>query len=221
MDSLALKGRGFSPAIYLQRKWALAPEGAMRPSRENFRQAGQTYFATFQTVQRQCFFRNERWSSLLLKTLQRYTDQLHLHDFVIMHDHIHLLLSPEVALEKAIQLVKGGFSFSARREFSWKGDIWQSGFTDHRIRNTEDFHIHIAYIEKNVSSSIAEAIAVRGLDSALILAPVPQWLKPRSMQSIYGGAEAPPLQDSAVSIEERTDIHYAKDAKDLFRKLGI
>ncbi len=75
----------------------------MRPSRELFRQADQTYFATFQTARRQCFFRNERWSSLFLTTLEHYLFQTGLHDFVLMPDPIHLLLSPH-----SVVAVNGG-----------------------------------------------------------------------------------------------------------------
>jgi len=115
----------------------------MRPTRELFRQADQTYFVSFQTAQRQGFFRNERWSTLFLHTLEHYLPQTGLHEFVIMPDHVHLLLSPPAALERAIQLIKGGFSFRAKRELSWRGDIWQVGFTDHRIRDISDLDIHL------------------------------------------------------------------------------
>jgi putative transposase len=205
----------------------------MRPSRELFRQADQTYFASFQTAQRQCFFRNERWSSLFLATLTRYMQQLGLHDFVIMPDHVHLLLSPQVPLERAVQLVKGGFSFQARRELQWPGDIWQAGFSDHRVRNITDWENHCEYIRKNALSKQSEGKALCGKDSSLSLHPLPQWLKPNFFSESTGGAEAPPLQTRPTLLEEfyrqhsppspagRTDIHTCKDAADLFRKLGI
>jgi putative transposase len=148
----------------------------MRPSREPFRQTDQTYFATFQTARRQCFFRNDRWASLFLTTLARYIDQLGLHDFVLMPDHIHLLLSPQVPLERAIQLVKGGFS-------------------DHRLRDAQDWDNHREYIRKNGISWQSEGKAICGSDSSLSLHPLPPWLKPHSRVTTNGGAEAPPLQN--------------------------
>jgi putative transposase len=193
----------------------------MRPSRELFRQADQTYFASFQTARRQCFFRNERWSTLFLNTLEHYLPQTGLHDFVIMPDHVHLLLSPPLALEKAIQLIKGGFSFRAKRELPWQGEIWQVGFTDHRIRSLEDWDTHTEYICENAFSSQSEGKAICAKDSSLGLHPLPPWLKPHSLAGIDGGAEAPPLQSRPPSLQGRTDIHTAKDAAELFRKLGI
>jgi hypothetical protein len=40
------------------------------------------------------------------------------HEFVIMPNHLHLLLTPaaEIPLEKALQFIKGGFSYRAKRE---------------------------------------------------------------------------------------------------------
>jgi putative transposase len=34
-----------------------------------------------------------------------------LHEFVLMPDHFHLLITPTLTLERALQLIKGGFSF--------------------------------------------------------------------------------------------------------------
>ena len=42
-----------------------------------------------------------------------------LHEFVIMPDHVHLLMTlpVDMTIEKAMQLIKGGFSYRLRREF--------------------------------------------------------------------------------------------------------
>jgi putative transposase len=173
----------------------------MRPTREIFRQAGQTYFVTFQTTRRQCLFRHQGWSSLFLKTLENYMPQIGLHDFVIMPDHIHLLLSPQVPLEKAVQLMKGGFSFQAKRTLEWKGDIWQAGFSDHRIRDIEDWDRHIQYLFKNTQEARSEGRAIRGAASGMNLHPLPPWLKPQSCAALNGGAEAPPLQSRSAWTE--------------------
>ena len=150
----------------------------MRPKRELFRQAGQTYFVTFQTIQRKSFFRNERRAVALLDTLHRYTAEFDLHDFVIMPDHVHLLISPKRPLERSVQLIKGGYSFHARRAFTWNGEIWQPGFTDHRIRDDRDYLEHLAYIDRNITSLRQDEYRFCGKHSHFPLAPSPQWLKP-------------------------------------------
>jgi len=54
------------------------------------------------------------------------------HDFVIMPDHVHILMTlpGDTSIEKAMQLIKSGFSFRAGRELGFRGEIWQRGFTD-------------------------------------------------------------------------------------------
>jgi putative transposase len=151
----------------------------MRPSREPAQTRDQTYFVSFQTAGRLPFFRNERWAIMLLNTLQRYTDSYALHDFVILHDHVHLLLSPDCPLEKAVQLIKGGYSFQARREFAWKGELWQPGFTDHRVRDFSDFEAHLGYIGKNVRSLGVDEYRFCGMGRGVPLAAAPPWLKPQ------------------------------------------
>ena len=73
-----------------------------------------------------------------------------LHAFVLMPDHVHLLITPavDVTLERAVQFVKGGYSHAVGIEIS-RREIWQKGFTDHRIRDAQDFAGHRVYIHQN------------------------------------------------------------------------
>ncbi len=56
----------------------------------------------------------ESYVRLFLKTLYRYRREgrYELHTFVVMPEHVHLLLTPsrDVTLERAIQLIKGAYS---------------------------------------------------------------------------------------------------------------
>ncbi len=170
----------------------------MRPEREVATSNGQTYFVSFQAAKHTPLFRNDRWARLLVQVIEGYRTEYALHDFVIMHDHVHMLMTPMGALEKSVQLIKGGYSFRARREFLWKGPIWQDGFSDHRLRDAEDGEIHLRYIEKNVAS-LQGGTLFCGARAGLVLDDFPQWLKPLSMQGVDGGAEAPPLQSVKMS----------------------
>src|ERR1035441_8294597 len=122
----------------------------MRPTRETIRSNQFSYFVSTQTIGRKPFFRNDRWARLMLSTIEHYDRSGYkLHAFVIMHDHLHLLITPNEAVEKSVQLIKGGFSFRAKQEFEWRGEIWQPGFTDHRIRDEADWQRHLEYIRSN------------------------------------------------------------------------
>jgi putative transposase len=111
-----------------------------------------TYFVTFITWQRRRLFVIEPYVRLFLKTLYSYRRQgrFQLHAFVLMPEHVHLLLTPtsDVTLERAIQLIKGGYSRVFGLEFRAQ-EVWQRRFTDHRIRDAEDFAWHREYIHQN------------------------------------------------------------------------
>jgi putative transposase len=108
-----------------------------------------TFFITTITAGRLPIFRRGTTAKLLIDTLAHYRDQRRflLQEFVIMPDHVHALLTPapEISLERAVQFIKGGFSFRLRS----KGDVWQASFTNHRIRDHEDFEDHRDYILMN------------------------------------------------------------------------
>jgi putative transposase len=173
----------------------------MRPARETVRTSGQTYFVSSQTVEWQPFFRHERWALLMEEVFQHYRgDSYLLHAYVIMPDHFHVILSPQDSIERAMQNIKGGFSFRARRAFNWKHNIWQAGFSDHRIRDAGDWDRHIAYMRHNpVKNKLCES-AENYRYLAVDLDPFPQRLKPLSLAKSYGGAEAPPLQEPLTRV---------------------
>ncbi len=63
-----------------------------------------------------------------------------------MPDYTHLLLTPEaIPLERAMMLIKGGFSHRLSNSYP----LWQKSFMDHRIRDRLDFLVHRDYIHHN------------------------------------------------------------------------
>ena len=68
-----------------------------------------------------------------------------------MPNHLHVLLTTGegITLERAAQMIKGGFSFRARKELDMRDEIWQRGYVDHRIRDARDFMVHRDYIWQN------------------------------------------------------------------------
>jgi len=68
-----------------------------------------------------------------------------------MPEHVHLLLTPaaNVTLEHGVQLIKGGSSHALGSILGRKREIWQCGFTDHRIRDPQDLLNHLNYIHRN------------------------------------------------------------------------
>ena len=67
-----------------------------------------------------------------------------------MPDHLHLLLTPATALslERAMQFVKGGFSYRVGK-LRPNLMVWEKSFTNHRIRDEQDYLRHQEYIQRN------------------------------------------------------------------------
>jgi putative transposase len=143
-----------------------------------------TFFVTTVTAQRRPIFRREATANLLIETLAHYRDERKflLHEFVVMPDHIHVLLTPapEISLERAMQFIKGGFSFRMKE----RGSIWQASFTNHHVHDLEDYEHHREYIRMNpVRARLVSRPQEYPYSSAaerLRLDPVPQGLTPGS-----------------------------------------
>jgi putative transposase len=170
----------------------------MRPTRETTRSNDFTYFVSTQTAGRKPFFRHDRWARLMLATINHYRETgYQLHAFVIMPDHLHLLITPTESVEKSVQLIKGGFSFRAKRELEWNGQIWQPGFTDHRIRDEEDWSRHLEYIRTNpIEARLVEDIALYEFIGFPNI-EFPRGLKPAIVAASDVRAEARTLQSSS------------------------
>ena len=176
----------------------------MRPTREHATNNGQTYMITSSTWGRRGLFSREVWAKLLIDTLYYYRGSAYLlHEFVIMPDHIHILLTPKTSLEKAVQFVKGGFSYRAKKELGSNMEVWQKGFSDHRIRDANDYRLHQIYVRqnpvrKNLSES-AEAYRYSSAHSGYDLDPVPQGLKPDSIEeNLAARLEGAPFQSKSA-----------------------
>ena len=111
------------------------------------------FFVTAVCWQRMPFFKDARKAELMMDVLEHYQQQgkYALHEFVIMPDHLHLLIEPaeDLSLERAVQLIKGGFSYRVGKLERKRGLVWQESFTNHRTRNEEDFEGHVTYIRMN------------------------------------------------------------------------
>ncbi len=158
----------------------------MRPTREHATNTGRTYMITSSTWGRRDLFRRDPWSQLLIDTPYHYRGTAYaLHEFVVMPDHIHVLLTPKTSLEKAVQFIKGGFSYRAKKELGSNLEVWQKGFSDHRIRDAEDYARHVSYIRENpVRKRLCERPEEFPHSSAharFERDPVPQGLKPSGL----------------------------------------
>jgi putative transposase len=84
-----------------------------------------TYFVTASCREKHAILQSDRMAQLFIDVLFHYQGQskCRLHEFVVMPDHFHALFTtlPPVTLEKAVQFIKGGFSFRCKREIGCLG----------------------------------------------------------------------------------------------------
>ena len=144
-----------------------------------------TYFITTSCWEKRPLLQTDRMACLFIETLLAYRDQKKylLHEFVVMPNHFHLLVTPlEESLERCLQFIKGGFSHRARKEFGLRTAIWQTSFYDHRVRDAAEYDRARSYIHQNpVRRGLVERAEDWPYGSAcgrFSLDDVPQGLKP-------------------------------------------
>jgi putative transposase len=150
-----------------------------------------TYFVTANVFQRKSLFQVEKIACLFIELLLYYrTEKKYLlHEFVVMPDHLHLIITPtEITLERAMQFVKGGFTFRLNKNLKVKREVWQTSFLDRRIRDSLEYQKFKDYIWQNpVKRFLAktpEEYPYSSANPCFKLDPVPQRLKPISSAAL-------------------------------------
>jgi putative transposase len=122
-----------------------APADILNPSR--------IFFATTRTSMGKRLLQSERNAGLLIDVLRSLVAEhrFKLHDFVIMPDHIHILVEvrADMTIERAMQFIKGRFSHHLSHECGYNGEVWQRGFTEEQVMSKQAFESHRTYIAEN------------------------------------------------------------------------
>ena len=150
-----------------------------------------TYFVTSNVLQKKSLFQVEKIARLFIEVMMDYRAQKKylLHEFVVMPDHLHLIITPtKITLERAMQCIKGGFSFQLNKNLKAKRDVWQPSFMDRRIRDSLEYQKFKDYIWQNpVKRFLArtpEEYPYSLANPSFQLDPVPQRLKPISLAAL-------------------------------------
>jgi putative transposase len=99
------------------------------------------------THDRRPIFEISRLAELFIDTLLHYRTLGHykLHGYVVMPDHVSLLLTPQsMTLEHAVEVIKNGFA----HRLNAKQPAWQDGFTGYSIANMHDLDMVRAYLHQ-------------------------------------------------------------------------
>ncbi len=159
---------------------------------------GWTYFVTTKSWESTFWFQVVKAAEIVVGKMLEYRDKgnYFLHDFVLMSNHLHLILTPASAsLEKCMQLIKGGSSFEIHKLRGSRTEIWQSGFHESRVRSWADYQKKRDYVMSNpVAAKLVERPELWAYGSAsgqFRLDPIPQGLKPNVDISANVGPEGP------------------------------
>ena len=172
---------------------------------------GWTYFVTTNAFQSTSLFQVEESAQIIVRKMLEYRDKGHyvLHEFVLMPNHLHLILTPgeSVSLEKAMQLIKGGSSHEIHKVRGARLEIWQAGFHESRVTSWADYQKKRDYIWCNpVAAKLVdrpEAWVYGSAGGKYKLDPIPQGLKPILAGSSNVGAKAP-TPGGLTTVEQTT-----------------
>jgi putative transposase len=133
-------------------------------------QAG-VYFVTTDTWEKHPLFINTALANIVVEQIVGCRDRgvYKLHAFVLMPDHLHVLLTPgeTTTIEKAMQMIKGGSAQRMGLLRANKFPVWHSGFHDRWMRDAEEYRGGKRYIEQNpVEAKLVEKPEDYALSSA-------------------------------------------------------
>ncbi|HYZ84101.1 MAG TPA: transposase [Bryobacteraceae bacterium] len=78
--------------------------------------------------------------------MERYLSEYELHSWVIMPNHVHLLLTPEIEMSAILKQIKGA---TAKSESGTGEAFWQNDSFDRLVRNDSEFRRIELYIQNN------------------------------------------------------------------------
>jgi putative transposase len=104
-------------------------------------------YVTTTTHDRRPIFEISRVAELFIDTLLHYRRLGHykLHAYVVMPDHVHLVLTPQsITLGQAVGLIKGGFSHRLDSPLP----VWEDAFTAYSIASNHDLEVVRTYLHQ-------------------------------------------------------------------------
>jgi putative transposase len=111
------------------------------------------YFVTANTDKRQQIFRDPDAASFFLNTLRYYKPLLgfKIYSYVVMPDHIHLLIEPNdrYDLSEVMKAIKGSFGRKYLMMRGEKGRVWQRQFFGYTVEDELQLKRNIRYIFEN------------------------------------------------------------------------
>jgi putative transposase len=120
---------------------------------KRYHEDGCAYFISTVCDNRREVFKDISACKLLISVLiyNKFTDDFKIYGFVIMPDHLHVILRPcgKEDISKIVKDIKGTFSRFYNKINCSTGTVWQKGFYDNGIRDIKQLEEMIIYIHNN------------------------------------------------------------------------
>lgn len=144
-----------------------------------------THFITAPTFHHKRIFQNERYGDLLTDVVMHWRQKasVQVHDYVVMPDHVHLLITLRKTEEtaSALRQLKDKFAEELRAQFGYDGEVWDAGFGDQIVETAEQSeecarHIHSNPVRVGYCDSPGE-YRMSSRSSRWVLDPLPEKLR--------------------------------------------
>ena len=144
-----------------------------------------THFITVPTFHRKRVFHNELYGELLTDVLMRWRQlaSVQLHDYVVMSDHVHLLVTMKKSADPVAVLnqLKEQFTEELRAQYGYHGEVWDTSFGDQLVATLDQSeecaqHIHSNPVRVGYCDAPGE-YRMSSRSSRWILDPLPEHLR--------------------------------------------
>ncbi len=141
---------------------ALRQELASLPNTEAARETQKKIEEWLDSGLGNCWLQQEQVGRLVEDALLHFDGQRYfLHAWVVMPNHVHVLVTPkeEVPLSRILHTWKSFTSKGANRILGRRGKFWQEEYFDRYIRNEKHYLVAVEYIETNpVRAGLCESM---------------------------------------------------------------
>jgi REP element-mobilizing transposase RayT len=140
------------------RLYGSLPQEVVERLRSRWKSSSEKYFIGVDRVLDRaktgaCWLNDSRIANCILASIQRGEKdlgQFSLRSFVIMSNHVHLLLDPHISIQRITKGLKGSTAREANKLLGRTGQpFWQDESFDHWVRNGKQFDRIRLYIENN------------------------------------------------------------------------
>lgn len=152
-------------------------------------QAGACYHVTARANRKEYLLRSPLARDLFVETLVRCRAKylFNLDNFVLMENHVHLLITPSRPEDLPIIMkwLLGVYTMRYNKCFKTWGRVWGSRYYSRPIRHLEDYIVTSSYIDNNPVKAVLtgwardwpwSACYHRSRGIRILVAPLPDWL---------------------------------------------